>query len=477
MEETEKEIAPPPQTEPPAPASEGAAMAIAGPASLAKTGDANHEAPSRFAPSSGPVQSDATPVEDAKMEPPALEGSQRESPGENAIPVRPRKEQPPFLQTPTGRGILAACAGLAIAAMALVFMLRESQTKKHDPYPSPTATPGASGTPVGSADFVKQTQQITATPEVSSTSIRTTDILDRMRGGQSGADLIRETLAKNAPESTPNVSNRAQIVPVTTPLPSGVGAATKEEPFVNSLGMSFVPVPGTNVLFSVWETRMKDYQAFCDATGRTWHKPSFQQSADHPAAEVSLYNAYTFCEWLSRKEGKNYRLPTDDEWSCAVGIGDQENAAATPISKSKKIANVFPWGRQWPPPRDAGNYLGEECTTPAGLAALKTARYDGLNSLVIEGFNDGIVLTAAVGSFGPNKLGIYDLGGNVWEWCQDKDEPGSAFGVLRGGSWCNGNRDGLLSSSRFSIGPDYRFDYFGFRVVVEADSGRWCDVP
>ena len=252
IEETEKEIAPPPQTEPPAPASEGAAMAIAGPASLAKTGDANHDAPSRFAPSSGPVQSDGTPVEDAKMEPPALEGSQRESPGENAIPVRPRKEQLPFLQTPTGRGILAACAGLAIAAMALVFVLSESQTKKHDPYPSPTATPGASGTPVGSADFVKQTQQITATPEVSSTPIRTTDILDRMRGGQSGADLIREPLAKNAPESTPNISNRAQIVPVTTPpsLPSGVGAATKEEPFVNSLGMSFVPVPGTSPTFS-----------------------------------------------------------------------------------------------------------------------------------------------------------------------------------------------------------------------------------
>ena len=58
----------------------------------------------------------------------------------------------------------------------------------------------------------------------------------------------------------------------------GLSGATKEHPFVNSLGMRFVPVPGTNVLFSVWETRVKDYQAFCDATGRSWEKPTF--SAD-----------------------------------------------------------------------------------------------------------------------------------------------------------------------------------------------------
>ena len=216
---------------------------------------------------------------------------------------------------------------------------------------------------------------------------------------------------------------------------------------MNSLGMRFVPVPGTNVLFSVWETRVKDYQAFCDATGRSWEKPRFQQPADHPAVNVSSEDAKAFCEWLSEKEGKRYRLPTDHEWSCAVGIGDRENANATPKSKDMKIADVFPWGEQWPPPDDAGNYFGEECKTAAGLVELKAAGYDVSSWPVIEGFNDGKVFTAAAGSFRPNGLGIYDLGGNVWEWCQDEYEPGSASRVLRGGSWSGNNRVGVLSSS------------------------------
>ena len=74
---------------------------------------------------------------------------------------------------------------------------------------------------------------------------------------------------------------------------------------------------------------------------------------------VNWDDAKAFCAWLSKKEGKTYRLPTDHEWSIAVGIGDQEDEKATPEEKSGKIPGVFPWGEDWPPPKGAGNYSDE----------------------------------------------------------------------------------------------------------------------
>lgn len=105
--------------------------------------------------------------------------------------------------------------------------------------------------------------------------------------------------------------------------------------FRNSLGMKFAPVPGTEVplvlptvLFSVWDTRLQDYEAFATATGRSWDKPSISQGPDHPAVNVSWNDAQAFANWLTEKErrdgtltaGQHYRLPADREWSVAVGL-------------------------------------------------------------------------------------------------------------------------------------------------------------
>lgn len=222
----------------------------------------------------------------------------------------------------------------------------------------------------------------------------------------------------------------------------------------NPLGMIFVPVKGTTVLFSVWETRVQDYQAFVTDTGRTWRKPSFEQGPTHPAVNVSWDDAKTFCAWLIQKEraeskiGKNqeYRLPTDAEWSVAVGLG-VERRITTANYNAK-----YPWGRQWPPPPGVGNYASR----PPWKVDVSIADVDDYR------------FTSPVGSFTANQFGLYDLGGNAMEWCEDWFFRRSNR-VMRGGSWSRPSLGPvhLLSSSRWGFPPDYnRDDDLGFRCVL-----------
>ncbi len=227
-------------------------------------------------------------------------------------------------------------------------------------------------------------------------------------------------------------------------------AATLEKPFENSLGMRFVPVAGTKVLFSIWETRVRDYEVFGRATGNDGGKPSFTQTPDDPVAEVSWDDATAFCKWLTKEERRSgkigeqekYRLPTDAEWSVAVGLPSE--SGRTPSEKSGKIADVYPWGTQWPPRRGAGNY------DP---------------SLMVDKF----VYTSPVGSFAANRYGLYDMGGNAWEWCEDwYDGYGlKKYRVLRGGAWNYRDRTDLSSSYRNYNFPGCRNLNFGFRCVLE----------
>ncbi len=100
------------------------------------------------------------------------------------------------------------------------------------------------------------------------------------------------------------------------------GAHGRPEPgkaWTNSLGMLLVPIG--NVRFCAWETRVKDYAAFCSATSRTAPQPDFPQSPDDPVVMVNWDDAMEFCRWLTDKERaqssigekQHYRLPTDAE--------------------------------------------------------------------------------------------------------------------------------------------------------------------
>jgi formylglycine-generating enzyme required for sulfatase activity len=241
--------------------------------------------------------------------------------------------------------------------------------------------------------------------------------------------------------------------------------------WTNSLGLVFVAVPGTKVSFSVWETRVKDFAAFATTNpkldGTNWNHALYHNvtpvsdGPDYPVVNVSWNDANAFCAWLTEIErragkipaGANYRLPTDAEWSWAVGIGDREKSG-TPKDKSARIEGVFPWGIRCPPPAGTGNFADlatRECFT---------------NWPFIEGYRDGFATTSPVGSFAPSASGLYDLAGNALEWCDDFYDSTHQQRVLRGGAWNNRGPKSLLSSYREHVAPQRFSVVTGFRCVL-----------
>ena len=197
---------------------------------------------------------------------------------------------------------------------------------------------------------------------------------------------------------------------------------------------------------------------------------------NNPVANVSWADAVQYCNWLSQREGRTpayraefgvwvpvypltdgYRLPTEAEWALAIRYGGQ------------KQPSKFPWGANWPPPAEAGNY--------ADRTAIE------LVPSILPAYDDGYASTAPVGSFKANALGIFDGGGNVAEWVNDfytvptpgvttpaVDPTGPDRGtshVIRGSSWRHAGVSELRLSYRdFSSEP--RVDV-GFRVARFAD--------
>lgn len=306
-------------------------------------------------------------------------------------------------------------------------------------------------------------------------------------------NMVAYKKAMDAKAAEEQAKQLAMTSPATTPaFPAStrgprLSEATKERPYVNPLGMEFIPVPGyKGVYLCRTETRVGDFRAFVQETGYQqmgganllgidpggkarwyqeekggWDNTAFSQTDSHPVVCVSWAEAQTFCKWLSEKDpGHSYRLPTDAEWSAAAG------------SESR-----YPWGNEWPAPKAAGNYPGEEVRTA----------FPGYEWRLAYDYADDATATAPVGRHLANRHGFYDLGGNVWEWCEevyhsalnDADTlaklpglanptsgDGSALRILRGGSWDFGIENMLRSSFRF-LGPENgRSANFGFRVIV-----------
>jgi formylglycine-generating enzyme required for sulfatase activity len=158
------------------------------------------------------------------------------------------------------------------------------------------------------------------------------------------------------------------------------------------------------------------------------------------------------------------------EWSAAIGISGE--VGASPRERSGKIPHLYPWGSELPPNVNglpAGNYPGSEASETNWPPAFR----------VIPDFRDSFARTAPVASFAANPFGIYDLGGNVWEWCSDQygpygrgssnDPTGPANGsdrVTRGNGWgCSPDKT-CSSSRRGGNDPSTRLPYLGFRIAM-----------
>ena len=237
--------------------------------------------------------------------------------------------------------------------------------------------------------------------------------------------------------------------PEMVPIPSGkytVGSSDEEigkmigdgyDMFVKTEKPRKV-IEHTEYFIGKYPVKNSEYMKFVEDLGdsyleseipRTWIDGSIPDGKeDHPVVDVSWDDAMRYCSWLSRKTGKPYRLPSEDEWEIAARGED---------------GRLYPWGNDWDPAKcnSAESGIGE--TSPVGQYS---SEWD-------------------------SPCGVADMAGNVLEWCMDdillEDEnlqPG------RGGSF-GLDQKWLRCAARAGYKPGYCGESFGFRVAITTESG------
>ncbi|MCB1192347.1 MAG: formylglycine-generating enzyme family protein [Leptospiraceae bacterium] len=231
--------------------------------------------------------------------------------------------------------------------------------------------------------------------------------------------------------------------------------------FTNSIGIEFILIPagefnmGCNYndfycdIDEIPRHRVRIIKPFYmskyEVTQKQWVKimgynPSYFQGENHPVERISWDEAKAFIKKLNKKEHrKNYRLPTEAEW---------EYAARGSKDDSKGIPTKYYWGNK-------------------------------INKRYAWYWNNSNKSTHVVGQKYPNGFGLYDMSGNVWEWCEDsydesyyltspKNNPINKkfqnYKVIRGGSWFNQSKY-LRTSNRVKISSNLRISDDGMRLV------------
>lgn len=203
-----------------------------------------------------------------------------------------------------------------------------------------------------------------------------------------------------------------------------------------------------------WDVELQSYSIgaapvtqalYAAVTGRS---PSSHMGADCPVECVSWLEAVAFCNQISRRMGRSAAYDIHD---------DHEGADLVSEANGYRLPNEAEW----------------EYACRAGTHG---PRYGDLSDIAWFADNSG-GRPQPVGGKRPNAWGLYDMLGNVWEWCSDQYDPQvyGAYRIFRGGGWTDRER-GCLATNRRRSHPTFQIDDLGFRICANAElTGRPID--
>ena len=271
--------------------------------------------------------------------------------------------------------------------------------------------------------------------------------------GSSDAEFRRIRIDWNVEEDMVRPETPSHTVVISKPYLIGKYAVTVGEfkRFVNETG--YQTVAEKQGWAWVYDNEKKHWERL---SGVSWKDTPWRSGDDFPVTLVCHSDAEAFCNWLSKREGRKYGLPTEAQWEFAARGGQEQKR--------------YPWGDEYPDGRRL-NIADRRAPVPWADQTV----------------DDGAERPAPVGSYSPNAFGLYDIVGNLWHLCADYYDPriyrntesktltdpqGPRTGkkrAVRGGNWAFGA--GIARNAfRFGIEPQLCTDLCGFRVITQARS-------